>query len=53
MLFKKNLDKSNQKPNKIYRDKRSEFYNRSMKLWLQDKPYSTHKEKNMLLLIDL
>ena len=29
--FQKILDKSNHKPNKICRDKRGEFYNRSMK----------------------
>ena len=37
------------KPNKIWANKRSEFYNRSMKSWLQDidtEMYSTHKEKN-------
>ena len=29
------LNKSNRKPNEIWVDKGSEFYNRSMKLWLQ------------------
>ena len=39
--------KSNRKPNKIWLDKGSEFYNRSMKSWLQDNNiamYSTHNE---------
>ena len=34
--FKKILDESNCKPNKILVDKSSQFYNRSMKSWLQD-----------------
>ena len=45
--FQKNLGESNRKPNKIWVDKASEFYNRSMKLWLQDNDiemYSTHNE---------
>ena len=35
------------KPNKIWIDKGSEFYNRSMKSWLKDNDiemYSTHNE---------
>ena len=32
--FQKILDESNRKPNKIWVDKGSEFYNRSMKSWL-------------------
>ena len=43
--FQKVLDESNRKPNKIWVDKGSEFYNRSMKSWLQDKDiemYSGH-----------
>ena len=35
MLFKKRLDESNRKPNKLWADKGSEFYNRSMKSWLE------------------
>ena len=31
--FQKILDESNHKPNKIWVDKGSEFYNRSMKAW--------------------
>ena len=33
--FQKILDKSNLKPNKIWVDKGNEFYNRSMKSWLE------------------
>ena len=33
--FQKILDKSNWKPNKMWLDKGSEFYNRSMKSWLK------------------
>ena len=46
--FKKFLDESNRHPNKIWVDKGSEFYNRSMKSWLEKKNdremYSTHDE---------
>ena len=35
--FQKILDESNHKPNKIWVDKGSEFYNRSMKSWLEKK----------------
>ena len=46
------LDTSGCKPNKIWIDKGSEFYNRSMKSWLQDNDmemYSTHnKEKSVV-----
>ena len=34
--FKKNLDESTRKPNKIWVDKGREFYNRSMKSFLQN-----------------
>ena len=33
--FQKILDKSNRKPNKIWVDKGSKFYNRSLRLWLE------------------
>ena len=33
--FQKILDESNHKPNKIWIDKGSEFYNRTMKSWLE------------------
>ena len=42
------LDESNRKPNKVWVDKGSEFYNRSMKSFLQNdniKTYSTHNLK--------
>ena len=34
--FQKNLKESNRKPNKIWVDKGSEFYNNSFKKWLKD-----------------
>ena len=34
--FQKVLDESNRKPNKIWVDRGSEFYNRSMKSFLQN-----------------
>ena len=45
--FQKILDESNCKPNKIWVDKSSEFYNRSMKSWLEKNDieiYSKHNE---------
>ena len=45
--FKKILNDSKKKPNKIWVDKGSKFYKRSMKSWLQDNDitmYSTHNE---------
>ena len=45
--FQKILDDSKRKPNKIWVDKGSEFYSRSMKSWLQDNDitmYSTDNE---------
>ena len=43
--FQKNLDESNRKPNKIWTDKGSDFYIRSMKSWLEKlEIYSTHNE---------
>ena len=45
--FQSILKKSNRKPNKIWGDKGSEFYNRSMKSWLEKNDiemYSTHNE---------
>ena len=45
--FQKILDDSNRKPNKIWVDKGSEFYNNSFKKWLKDNDiemYSTHNE---------
>ena len=54
--FQNILKKSNRKPNKICVDKGGEFYNRSMKSWLEKNDiemYSTHNEGNLLLLRDL
>ena len=48
IIFKK----SNRKPNKIWVDKGSEFYNRSMKLWLEKNDiemYSTHNEEKFVV----
>ena len=45
--FQKILKESNRKPNKIWVDKGSEFYNNSFKNWLKDNDiemYSTHNE---------
>ena len=47
-VFQKILDESNQKLNKIWVDKGSEFYNKSMKPFLQKidiEMYSTHNEE--------
>ena len=52
MHFKKVLNKSDCKSNKIWVDKGSEFYNRSMKSWLAKnniKMYSTHNEGKFVL----
>ena len=54
--FEKILDESNCKPNKIWFDKGIEFYNSSMKSFLKNnniEMYSTHNEKNLLLVKDL
>ena len=45
--FQKVLDESNRKPNKIWVDKGSELYNKSIKLWLEKNDlemYSSHNE---------
>ena len=45
--FQSILKKSNKKPNKIWVDKNSDFYNNSFKKWLQDNDtvmYSVHNE---------
>ena len=50
--FQKFLDDSKGKPKKIWVDKRSEFYKRSIKSWLQDNNitmYSTHNEGNSVV----
>ena len=48
MLLKKKLKEFNRKPNKIGVNKGSEFYNRSMKSWLEKNDiemYSSHHEE--------
>ena len=50
--FQKVLNKSDRKPNKIWIDKGGEFYNRSMKSWLEKndiKMYSTHNERKSVV----
>ena len=50
--FEKFLDTSKRKPNKIWVDKESEFYNWSMNSWLQYvniEMYSTHNEGKSLV----
>ena len=37
--FQEILKESNRKPNKIWVDKGTEFYNNSVKKWLKDKKY--------------
>ena len=49
--FQKILKESNRKPNKIWADKGSEFYNSSFKKWLKDdiEMYSIHNEGKSVL----
>ena len=50
--FQKIIDESNRKPNKMWVDKGSEFYNRSMKSFLQNGDtdmYSTHNEEKSVV----
>ena len=50
--FKQILQESNRKPNKIWVDKGSEFYNNSFKKWLQDNDivmYSTNNERKSVI----
>ena len=50
--FQKILDDSNRKPNKIWVDKGSEFYNSFFKKWLKDndiKMYSIHNEGQLVV----
>ena len=56
IVFQKISDESGRKPNEIWIDKGSEFYNKSMRLWLQDnvtEMYSAHNKRNLLLPKDL
>ena len=50
--FQKFLDEFNRKPNKIWADEGSRFYNISIKLWLQDNDtemYSAQKEEKSVI----
>ena len=50
--FQETLDESHVKPNKLWADKSSKSYNRSMKSWLQDNDtemYSTHNEEKSVV----
>ena len=50
--FQKIVDKSERRPNKIWFDKRSEFYKRLIKSWLQDndiKIYSIHNKGKFVI----
>ena len=50
--MQKILEESNRKPNKIWVAKGSEFYNRSMKSWLEKngiETYSTHNERKCVI----
>ena len=50
--FQKMLVDSNRKPNKIWVDKRSEFYNNYLKKWLKDngiEMYSIHNERKSVV----
>ena len=50
--FSKNLDELNRKPNKVWLEKSSEFYKRSIKLWLQKddfEMYSKHNERKWVI----
>ena len=54
--FQEILKESNRKPNKIWVDKGSEFYNISFKKWLKDNDiemYLIHMKENLLLQKDL
>ena len=44
--FQKILDESNRKPNKIWVDKGSEFYNRLMKSWLEKNEIEMYLKHN-------
>ena len=52
ILFQKILDESGHKPNKIWLSKGCEFYNGSIKSWLEEKGierYSTHNERKSVV----
>ena len=52
MHFKKRLYESGRKPNKIWADQGSVFYNRSLKSWLYDnciEIFSTHNKRKIFV----
>ena len=52
LMLSKMLNESKHKPNKIWVDKCSKFYNRSMKLWLEKndiKIYSRYNEEKSVI----
>ena len=52
VMFSKISNESNRKPNEIWVDKGSEFYNRSMKSFLQNNDieiYSSHNERKSVI----
>ena len=54
--FQSILNDLKRKPNKVWVDKGNEFYNISIKSWLQDNNidmYSSHNERNLLFLKEL
>ena len=51
--FQQILDEFNHKPNKVWVDKRSDFYNGSVRSWLQDNGMQHLTKRNLLLLDDL
>ena len=44
--LQKFLNESGRKPNKTWAEKGNEFYNRSMKSWLQDNDIEMHSTQN-------
>ena len=48
-VFQRILNSSTRKPNKIWVDKGSEFYNSSSKKWFNNRMYSTQNEGNSVL----
>ena len=54
--FQSILNDLKRKPNEVWVDKGNEFYNISIKSWLQDNNidmYSSHNERNLLFLKEL
>ena len=45
-VFQEILDESGRKPNKIWKDKDSEFYNRSMKSWFYNNDIEIYSTRN-------